>query len=249
MRQQTGKTALTTREKRKVHIGIVDDNREISALVQLWLEQAGHTVSVFYTGEDFVHNCHEHRFDVVLLDWILPDLDGDKILQQLQKQPGWDTPIIFVTARNREDDVADMLELGADDYIIKPLHQKELLARIGAVTRRRFKPQLEILDYGIYQIDLRSRTLYRDRQPVKLTEMEFNLVCFMFANVGNLLSRDHILSSVWRYDANVNTRTVDTHMSRIRKKLKIAEENGWRLSSIYQRGYRLEQFDPERRPF
>lgn len=232
-----------------MHIGIVDDNREISALVQLWLEQAGHSVSVFYHGEDFVYTCHRHHFDAILLDWILPDLDGDKILQQLRKQPGWDTPVIFVTARNREGDVADILELGADDYIIKPLHQKELLARIGAVTRRRNKfTQPEILGYGIYQIDLRSRTVYRDKVPVKLTEMEFNLVCFIFSNVGHLLSRDQILSSVWRYDANLNTRTVDTHMSRIRKKLQITEENGWRLSSIYQRGYRLEQFDPKRRP-
>ncbi len=232
-----------------MHIGIVDDNKEISALVQLWLEQAGHTVSVFCQGKGFVRACQQQRFDVVLLDWVLPDIDGDKILQQLQKQPGWETPIIFVTARSRENDAADMLELGADDYIIKPLHQKELLARIGAVTRRRHKStQPEILDYGIYQIDLRSRTVYRDKKPVKLTEMEFNLVCFMFSNLGHLLSRDHILSSVWRYDANVNTRTVDTHMSRIRKKLEIAEKNGWRLSSIYQRGYRLEQFDPEQRP-
>lgn len=232
-----------------MHIGIVDDNKEISALVQLWLEQAGHTVSVFHKGEDFVRTCQRQHFDVVLLDWVLPDLDGDKILQQVQKQPGWETPIIFVTARSRENDVADMLELGADDYIIKPLHQKELLARIGAVTRRRHKfAQPEILDYGIYKIDLRSRTVYRDKKSVKLTEMEFNLVCFMFSNVGHLLPRDQILSSVWRYDANVNTRTVDTHMSRIRKKLKIAEENGWRLSSIYQRGYRLERFDPKPRP-
>ncbi len=232
-----------------MHIGIVDDNKEVSALVQLWLEQAGHTVSAFYQGKDFVGACHRHSFDALLLDWTLPDLDGDKILQQLRKQPGWDTPVIFVTARSREDDVAGILELGADDYIIKPLHQKELLARIGAVTRRRNKfIPLEILDYGIYQIDLRSRTVYRDKVPVKLTEMEFNLVCFIFSNVGQLLSRDYILSSVWRYDANLNTRTIDTHMSHIRKKLQIAEENGWRLSSIYQRGYRLEQFDPKRQP-
>ncbi len=232
-----------------MHIAIVDDNREVTGLVQLWLEQAGHAVFVFYQGEEFVRTSHEHSFDVVLLDWVLPDLDGDKILQQLQKQPGWDTPVIFVTARSREEDVAGILELGADDYIIKPLHQKELLARIGAVTRRRHKvTEQEILDYGIYQIDMKSRVVYWDRKPVKLTEMEFNLICFIFTNMGQLLSRDHILSSVWGYDANVNTRTVDTHMSRIRKKLKISEENGWRLSSIYQRGYRLERFDPARRP-
>ncbi len=232
-----------------MHVAIVDDSGEVTELVRLWLEEAGHTVSVFDQGEAFVRACHEHSFDIVLLDWVLPDIDGDKILQQLQKQPDWKTPIIFVTARSREDDIVRMLDLGADDYIVKPLHQKELLARIGAVARRRDKPgQQEILDYGIYQIDMKSRAVYWDKKPVKLTEMEFNLICFIFTNMGQLLSRDHILSSVWGYDANVNTRTVDTHMSRIRKKLKISEENGWRLSSIYQRGYRLERFDPERRP-
>lgn len=228
-----------------MHVAIVDDNKEVSALVQLWLERAGHTVFMFNEGKLFVRASYDHSFDVVLLDWSLPDIDGDKILQQLQDQAGWDTPIIFTTARSREDDIVRMLELGADDYMIKPLHEKELLARIGAVTRRMKKfSQQAMLDYGTYQIDMRSRTVFCEKTPVKLTEMEFNLVCFIFSSVGQLLSRDHILSSVWGYHANVNTRTVDTHMSRIRKKLKISEEKGWRLSSIYQRGYRLEQFEP-----
>ncbi len=230
-----------------MHVAIVDDNREITALMALWLEQAGHTSSVYELGEAFVSSCTEQSFDVILMDWVLPDINGDSILLQLQQQPDWDTPIIFVTARSREEDVASILELGADDYMIKPLHQKELLARIGAVTRRMHKStQREVLDYGIYRIDMRSRTVFCEKVAVKLTEMEFNLICFIFSNIGQLLSRDHILSSVWRYDANVNTRTVDTHMSRIRKKLKITEEKGWRLSSIYQRGYRLEQFDPDK---
>ncbi len=228
-----------------MHIAIVDDSRETTALVQLWLEEAGHTTAVFEKGESFVRASLDDRFDVVLMDWMLPGIGGDNILQKLQQQPDWDTPIIFITVRSREEDVARILELGADDYIIKPLHQKELLARIGAVTRRRHKSEQPLIqEYGIYQIDLRSRMVFREHEAIKLTEMEFNLVCFLFSNVGRLLSRDYILSSVWRYDANVNTRTVDTHISRIRKKLKISEENGWRLSSIYQRGYRLEQFDP-----
>lgn len=233
----------------KVHIAIVDDSQEVSELVQLWLEQAGHRVSAFVAGEVFVRACQREDFDVILLDWVLPDIGGDHVLQQLQAQPDWDTPVIFVTARGREDDIASILELGADDYMVKPLHQKELLARIGVVTRRLHKrPQLEIQDYGIYQIDMSSRTVFCNKEPVKLTEMEFNLACYIFEHIGSLLSRDEILSTVWRYAADVNTRTVDTHMSRIRKKLDISEKNGWRLSSIYQRGYRLEQFDPERRP-
>lgn len=232
-----------------MHIAIVDDSREVSELVQLWLEQAGYTLSAFDKGEVFIRACQKQHFDLILLDWVLPDIGGDEILQQLQQQADWDTPIIFVTARSREDDIANILELGADDYMVKPLHQKELLARIVAVTRRMHKAsQLDIQDYGIYQIDMVSRTVFSNKKPVKLTEMEFNLVVYIFGRIGRLLSRDEILSSVWRYASDVNTRTVDTHMSRIRKKLDISENNGWRLSSIYQRGYRLEQFDPERRP-
>ena len=232
-----------------MHIAIVDDSREVSELVLLWLEQAGFTVSAFDTGVAFVRACQKQHFDVILLDWALPDIDGDKLLQQLQAQTDWDTPIIFVTARSREDDIAGILEMGADDYMVKPLHEKELLARIGAVMRRGRKvSRTDILNHGIYQIDMVSRTVFCNREAVKLTEMEFNLACFIFSHIGNLLSRDEILSSVWRYATDVNTRTVDTHISRIRKKLDISEKNGWRLSSIYQRGYRLEQFDPERRP-
>jgi len=140
--------------------------------------------------------------------------------------------------------------MGADDYITKPVRQKELLARIFAVTRRM---QLntagkDILEFPPYRINLKSHTLLKDDQPLKMTQKEFELVAFMFKNLGRLLSRGHILSSVWGHGSEFTTRTVDTHISRIRKKLELCPENGWRLSAIYHQGYRLEQVDKEDLP-
>lgn len=152
-----------------------------------------------------------------------------------------DVPVIFVTQKATEEDVAKILTLGADDYITKPIRYKEMIARINAVARRT-NPHIdeEVIDLVPYRIDSTSREVSIDGEQVKLTEKEFKLVQFLFRNVGRLLSRDHILSAVWGYDLGMNTRTVDTHMSRIRKKLEIAPEKGWRLSSIYHQGYRLE---------
>ena len=229
-----------------MRIAVVDDSPELSGLMTLWLEEAGHDVSAFLQGNAFISACKMESFDVILLDWVLPDIDGEQILTMLHSQPDWSTPVIFITARSREEDIVNILDRGADDYLTKPIQRRELLARIGAVTRRKNKmTSNKLLDHGVYQIDLNNRTVFVKKQPVKLTEMEFNLVYFLFNNAGRLLSRNHILSSVWGYGTEMNTRTVDTHISRIRKKLDIAPENGWRLTSIYQRGYRLEHISAD----
>lgn len=229
-----------------MRVAVVDDNQDLAELISVWLEDAGHIVTTFHQGHTFIQACKTEAFDVVLLDWMMPDMDGEQVLTTLQCLPGWDTPVIFVTARSREEDIVHILDLGADDYVTKPIQKGELLARIGAVTRRAHKlNSSKELDFGAYKIDTASRTVFFQGEPVKLTEMEFNLVYFIFNNVDRLLSRKHILSSVWGYDIEMNTRTVDTHMSRIRKKLDIVPENGWRLMSIYQRGYRLERVNQE----
>ncbi|MDH5571078.1 MAG: response regulator transcription factor [Gammaproteobacteria bacterium] len=229
-----------------MRIAVVDDSPELSELIALWLEEAGHDVSTFVRGNAFIQGCKMESFDVILLDWELPDINGDEILTMLQSQPDWNTPVIFITARSREEDIVNILDRGADDYVTKPIQRRELLARIGAVTRRNSKSaDRKLQNYGIYQIDLNRRTVYVKKQPVKLTEIEFNLVYFLFTNAGRLLSRNHILSSVWGYGTEMNTRTVDTHVSRIRKKLDISLENGWQLISIYQRGYRLEHISAD----
>lgn len=225
-----------------VRIALVEDDPATSELIALWLEDAGHECLCYQEGLEFIRDARNESYDVVLLDWLLPRLSGEEILARLKRQAEWDTPIVFVTARDSEEDMVRMLNQGADDYLVKPVHKPVLLARINAVTRRLQKSGAqEVLALNEFRIDPESRLITRHGEPVKLTEKEFKLVTLIFQNVGRLLSRDHILSSVWGYDSSLNTRTVDTHISRIRKKLELFPEHGWRLSSIYHQGYRLEQ--------
>ncbi len=223
-------------------IAVVDDDRDLAALMCLWLEQAGHLCQAFFDAEDFRRALDAEPFDIVLLDWIMPGLDGEQLLNWLRRQPVGNLAVIFVTARDAEDDMVRILNEGADDYLIKPVSQRALLARVNAVARRLpGRVDEGRLRVGPYDIDTRGRTIRHHDTPVRLTDKEFELACFLFRNLGRLVTREQILASVWGYETDVNTRTVDTHISRIRKKLNLVPENGWRLGSIYHQGYRLEQ--------
>ena len=231
-----------------MRIALVDDDAHLAQAMKLWMEEQDYDVMYFSNGRDFTSALRKESFDLYILDWVMPDYDGEQVLTWLSGQTENNTPVIFVTQRDSEEDIAKILNQGADDYITKPVRQKELLARIAAVARRTQAgnaPQKEILEYPPYRINLTSHTLSKDSQPVKLTQKEFELVSFMFKNLGRLLSRGHILSSVWGHGSEFTTRTVDTHISRIRKKLQLTPENGWRLSAIYHQGYRLEQVDQD----
>lgn len=224
-----------------MNIAIVDDDPDIAALMKLWLEEESHECTHYSSGQDFIKAVKSKNFDIILLDWIMPEFDGEQTLNWIKSNDDLDIPVIFVTQKATEDDVAKILTLGADDYITKPIRHKEMVARINAVARRA-NPHFddEVIELKPYRIDSTSREVTLNMEQIKLTEKEFKLVQFLFKNIGRLLSRDHILSAVWGYDLGLNTRTVDTHMSRIRKKLEITPEKGWRLSSIYHQGYRLE---------
>ena len=227
-------------------IAIVDDDPSLAELVSIWLSDAGYECTNYTSGQDFIKTVNTEQFDLLLLDWVMPEFDGEQVLEWIRSQSDLDMPVIFVTARDTEDDISKILTQGADDYIVKPVKQKELVARIKAVTRRLIPQhdQQEMI-FGNLRIDPGSRVVSMVGEPVKLTEKEFKLILFIFKNIGRLLSRDQILSAVWGYDEGINTRTVDTHMSRIRKKLDLSQENGWRLSSIYHQGYRLERVEAE----
>lgn len=227
-------------------IAIVDDDPSMAELVSIWLDEGGYDCNYYTSGQDFIKAVNTERFDLLLLDWVMPEFDGEQVLEWIRSQSELDMPVIFVTARDTEDDISKILTQGADDYIVKPVKQKELVARIKAVTRRTLPhvDQQEMI-FGNLRIDPGSRVVSKVGEPVKLTEKEFKLILFIFKNIGRLLSREQILSAVWGYDEGINTRTVDTHMSRIRKKLDLMPENGWRLSSIYHQGYRLERVETE----
>lgn len=229
-----------------MNIAVVDDDKDVAELICLWLEKAGYSCFPFTDGKAFTRSANYTSFEVVLLDWVMPEVDGEQVLNWLRTRPGDDTAVIFITARTTEDDMVRILNEGADDYITKPVSEGELLARITAVTRRGGRrTDQQLLEYGPYLINTRTRTLKCAGEQIRLTDKEYELALLIFSNVGRLLSRDQILSTVWGYDGDLNTRTVDTHISRIRKKLNLFPEYGWRLSSIYHQGYRLEQLGPE----
>lgn len=207
-----------------------------------WLTLAAYDVHGFSTGRDFMRILARESFDLCLLDGNLPDMQGQEVLQWLRQDRGDATPVMFITARDGEEDLVAALRGGADDYLVKPVRRAELLARMEAVLRRTQPTAADdTLVVGPYHFDPGRKQLLLEGQAVELTEMEFDLALFLFRNFGRLVSRGHLLEAVWGRSPNVATRTVDTHISRVRSKLQLRPERGFRLAPTYNYGYRLER--------
>lgn len=229
-----------------MRIALLEDDPDIASLVRLWLENEAYNVKHYTTGQGLIETLKRESFDLLVLDWLVPGVDGKSVLQWVRANLDWHIPVIFVTQRDAEEDVVAILSLGADDYITKPIRPKEMLARIGAIARRAYLVRNDVeplMVHAPYLIDSTSRTVTVDGERIKLTQKEFELVVFLFKNIGRILSRSHILESVWGLSSDLNTRTADTHVSRIRNKLRLTPERGWQISAIYHHGYRLEQVD------
>ena len=230
-------------------IAILEDDPEIGVATKKWLDAALHSATLFTSGAELLRCASLEKFDVFLLDWVLPDMTGFDVLKVLKAQAHIVAPILFVTIRDAEVDVVRALDAGADDYLVKPIRHQELLSRLNAVTRRLSRGPIGINEeiFGVYRFVPSGRRVYRDTEVVDLTEKEFELAIFLFKNLGKLLSRELISKAVWGHPVSALSRTIDTHMSRIRKKLDLAPENGYRLQPIYNSGYRLERVTTETR--
>lgn len=226
-----------------VRIAVLEDDEQLGQLMQLWMEAAGHQAHLFTNGQDFMAALKRDSYDLYMLDWMLPDTSGDKVLEWIREHIGWHVPVIFVTQKDSPEDIVAALEKGADDYMIKPVQPMEMLARLTALSRRVKQDAQEekVLERAPYMLDINTHTIACNEDEIPLTQKEFDLALFMFQNVGRILSRAHILDSVWGRNPDLNTRTVDIHISRLRKKLQLNSENGWKLSGIYNHGYRLER--------
>jgi DNA-binding response OmpR family regulator len=190
-------------------------------------------------------------YDLAILDWHVPDLSGEEVLRALRKSVRAPLPVLFTTGRNREEDIVHALKAGADDYLVKPLRRLEFLARVEALLRRARAlggEAEEPIEAGEFRIDPLGRTLHRAGQRIELTQKEFEMAMVLFRSVGRLLSRSYLLDTVWGISAEVSTRTVDTHASQLRTKLGLYPESGWRLSAVYQHGYRLERMSAPNNP-
>lgn len=230
-----------------MRIALLEDDKDQAAVVSLWLSEAGHGCHVFNQGAAFLKDIARETYDLLIIDWMLPDTDGITVLEKVRDTQGWEGPVLFLTVRDSEEDIVRALDSGADDYLVKSGKARELVARVNALLRRvQAKAAAgEVIEIGGYTIDSERRELLKGDEPVELTQKEFDLAHLLFSSLGRLLSRGYLLEHVWGLRAEINTRTVDTHVSRLRGKLGIHGEGNWRLTAVYQHGYRLEYLGEE----
>ncbi len=226
-----------------MHIAILEDDADQRALLELWVDSGQHTSRGFGMAAEFIEGAKKERFDLLLIDWMLPDGTGADVLQWIRQNLGWDIPVLVVTSRDDEATVVAALKMGADDYVVKPPKPMELLARIENVARRVKPGGLPVLRLGSFEVDVARHRLTLDGNAITLTQKEFDLSVYLFQNPGKLLSRDHLLNKIWGLNTEVDTRTVDTHISRLRKKLLLDGSKGWKLTPIYGYGYRFDRVD------
>ena len=218
---------------------IVEDDRDIAQLVRLYLEKAGHATEVVTSGDEALERLRTQPPDLVVLDIMLPGLDGLTICRAIRAaETTARTPIIVVSARAAESDRINGLELGADDYITKPFSPKELVARVAAVQRRshRAHPADALVRYGPLTFDRERHLVFNEGEEVTLTAKEFLLLEYFLRHRGRVLSRDRLLTDVWGYRYSGGTRTVDVHIRRLRKKLPTLTDS---LLTVQQFGYKL----------
>ncbi|SRR6266851_5876898 len=222
---------------------VVEDDKDIADLIAHSLQKAGHIVDVAASGTEALRRVKESAPDLILLDLMLPGMDGLLVCQSLRGDPATAfIPIIMLTARAEEAERITGLELGADDYVTKPFSPRELTARVAALLRRAQRPRrgapTATLTYGPLTIDVERHTVEMDGSEVRLTAKEFLLLHYLVEHCGRVLSRDLLLTDVWGYQYTGGTRTVDVHIRRLREKLPFL---GDAIVTIKQFGYRLEE--------
>ncbi len=228
---------------------VVEDDRDIAELVAHYLERAGHTAVIVGSGPDALAEARRDPPDVLILDRMLPGLDGLEVCRTLRaERQTADVPIIMLTARAEESDRVAGLEFGADDYVTKPFSPKELVARVHAQLRRRRREAATsgTIAYGPLVVDLDRHVVTDAGREVHLTAKEFLLLRYLLEHRGRVLSRDLLLADVWGYQYTGGTRTVDVHVRRLREKLPVL---AGAIVTVKQFGYKLADLsrdpDPE----
>jgi len=225
-------------------IASLEDIPEQAQLIQQVLAGAGHSCTIFSTGKALLAVLQKQQpFDLLLIDWEIPDITGLEVVRWIRVHIGYDVPVMFVTSRTLEEDLVTGLQAGADDYMVKPIRPGELLARSESLLRRRTlaaAKEQAASQVGPYVVDTAAGVIRLHGQDINLAPKEYDLAVLFFRNPWRLFSRDVLSSAVWNRDIPPTSRTLDTHLSNIRQKLQLRPENGVRLSSSYALGYRLE---------
>ena len=228
----------------KPKILIIDDEIHIVELIRFNLETSGYEVDIAYDGLDGYLKIKENKPNLILLDWMLPNISGIDMLKKIRSDKSLSNiPVIMLTTKNMENDKIEGLELGADDYITKPFSIKELLARISSVLRRYNinKENIEdILTVGNLNVNLLKYEVYKGNEKIDLTLKEFELLKLLLENKGKALSRNYLLDKIWGYDYYGETRTVDVHIRYLRKKIEGDDSSEKYIQTIRGVGYKID---------
>ncbi|MFW2829668.1 response regulator transcription factor [Sphingomonas sp. ID0503] len=228
-----------------MRIAILEDEPPLAAQMSQLLTGAGHNCHVFPTTRAFQTWLQRETFDLLVMDWMLPDGTGLEALKKARANLEAVPPTIFVTSRSEEGDIVAALEAGADDYVVKPIRPQEMLARVGALLRRNYPAATGAVEtFDDYVFDPAGDMLTIAGERVVLTAKEFALSLLLFQNMHRPLSRAYLLEKVWGRNPDLPTRTLDAHISRVRTKLGLRPDQGFRLSPVYSFGYRLERIEP-----
>jgi phosphate regulon transcriptional regulator PhoB len=224
---------------------IIEDEKDIVDLIRYNFRKEGFEVESFLRGKEGLEYLRRKPADLVLLDILLPDLDGVEICKRLRADDRLKSiPVIFLTAKGEEIDRVVGLEIGADDYVVKPFSPRELIARVKAVLRRqtRAAEKSEAIEAGGFRLDSRTHEVRVGSRPVELSTLEFKLLHFLASNPRRIFSRDRLLDEVWGRDRFVTPRTVDVHIRRLREKIEAQASKPRYLQTVRGAGYR---FSPE----
>lgn len=227
--------------KEKPYVLIVDDDPNIAHLVQLYLEKEGFSVKLAERGDDALAEFRRLPPDLMLLDLMLPGVDGWQVLKSIRKTST--IPVILLTAKDETFDKVLGLELGADDYVTKPFDAKELVARVKAVLRRTQGPEEEksdSLSFPGLTVSLARYEVFYEGEKIDMPPKELEVLYFLASHPNQLFTRGQLLDRVWGYDIEVESRTVDVHVKRLRDKLPGCEKHGWGITTIWRRGYKFE---------
>lgn len=221
---------------------IVDDEERIRHLVRMYLEHEGYQVDEAEDGREAMDKVESQEYSLLILDLMMPEVDGWKVCKEIREKS--DIPIIMLTARGEEFDRVLGLELGADDYLVKPFSTKELVARVKALLRRsggKLTPKSSVLVYGPLKIEKDKHRVTIGEEQINFTPREFELLYFLAKNPSRVFSREQLMETVWGYDFYGDARTVDTHVKKIREKL-VDPKVRRMLATVWGVGYK---FDPD----
>lgn len=222
---------------------IADDNKQITSILEEYAKKEGYEVKIAYNGRQALVAFDKYKLDIILLDVMMPIIDGFEVCREIRKVSN--VPVIMITARGEDFERIMGLDIGADDYIVKPFSPAEVMARVRAVMRRIGADNIssQLFVYDNLRINMEDYTVTIDDNNLSLTKKEIELLWTLATNKNKVFTRDNLLNSLWGYDYYGDSRTVDSHIKRLRSKIDNFDHENWEIKTIWGVGYKFEVYD------